>query len=75
MHHIQVECGKHQETFCGILLVPHNIVMDLKDVMHVFCAFHVKNYVLHYITTLQIVTLNQSMYHKYDKTHCTPLKG
>ena len=30
---IQFECGKYQGIFCGIMLVPHNIVMDMRNVM------------------------------------------
>ena len=32
------ECGKHPGTLCGILLVLHNIVMDLNDVMDGFIS-------------------------------------
>ena len=31
--HIQTKCGKYHGIFCGLLLVPHNIVMDLNNVM------------------------------------------
>ena len=31
--HIQIERGKYSGLFCGILLVPHNVVMDMDDVM------------------------------------------
>ena len=30
---IKTECGKYPRTFLIILLVPHNIIMDLKNVI------------------------------------------
>jgi hypothetical protein len=32
--HIQSECGKYLKKICGILLVPHNTIMDLNNVMN-----------------------------------------
>ena len=31
--HIQTECGIYMGLFCGILTVPHNIIMDLNNVL------------------------------------------
>ena len=31
--HIQFECGKYLGVFCGIVSIPHNIVMNLDNVM------------------------------------------
>jgi hypothetical protein len=34
--HIHIECGEYLEILREILLVPQNIVMDLKEVMGIF---------------------------------------
>ena len=31
----QSECGKNPKILCIILLVPHNVVMDVNNVMYV----------------------------------------
>ena len=33
MHCLEFECGKYQGILCGILSIPHNIVMYLNNVM------------------------------------------
>ena len=33
--HIHTECGKYPKIFCGILSIPHNIVMKLNNAMTV----------------------------------------
>ena len=33
--HIHIECGNYLTMFCGILLVPRNIVMNLNNVLSV----------------------------------------
>ena len=42
--HIQTECGKCHEIFCGILSVPKNIVMNLNNVMSMGMQHHYKEY-------------------------------
>ena len=37
--YIQTECGK---SLCEILLVPHNIVMHMNNVMSMYCS-HLNN--------------------------------
>ena len=37
IHNIQSECGKYQAIVRGILSVPHNIVLDLNNVMKLHC--------------------------------------
>jgi hypothetical protein len=32
-HDIQFECEEYSRTFCGILAFPHNIVMNMNNVM------------------------------------------
>lgn len=34
--YIQSECGEYPSILCGILPVPHNIVMDLDNVMYAY---------------------------------------
>lgn len=31
--YIETKCEKYLELFCGILSIPHNIVMELKNIM------------------------------------------
>ena len=31
--HIQSECGEYPGIFCGILSVPHNIAVDMNNIM------------------------------------------
>ena len=47
--HVQFECGEYPGISCGILSIPHNIVMDLNNVMHIYVKICEPHYTCPYM--------------------------